>query len=122
MVEVLHFEREFQRFSGSIYRCFNDGPFISFRNGAARGWEGYKPLLRDRALAALGATSWTEAEIGTGSILDQAVDAIELPGNDQTRNNLVSWEGRYGPGSASHAALLTSRTGLTRRRTVEQIL
>lgn len=122
LVDVPHFEREFERFSGDIYRRFNDGPFVSFRNGAARGWEGYKPLVRDRALAALGAASWTEAEIGTGSILDHAIESIELPGNDQTRNNLVSWEGRYGPGSASHAALLTARTDLKRRQTAEQWL
>lgn len=122
MIDVPHFEREFGWFSEIVYRRFNDGPFVSFRSGAAKGWEGYKPILRDRALAALYAKSWTEAEVGTGAILRCAIEAIEIPGNDQTRNNLVSWEGRYGPGSAGHATLLAARNDHGRRRSVERWL
>ena len=122
MIDVPNFEREFGRFSEIVYRRFNDGPFVSFRSGAAKGWEGYKPILRDRALAALDATSWTESEVGTGSILERAIEAIEIPGNEQTRNNLVSWEGRYGPGSAGHATLLAARSDPARRRAFERWL
>jgi hypothetical protein len=122
MIDVPKFEREFSRFSDIVYRRYNDGPFASFRSGAAKGWEGYKPHLRERALATLSPHSWTEAEVGTGSILERAIDAIEITGNDQTRNNLVSWEGRYGPGSAGHATLLTARTDPGRRRAFERWL
>ncbi|MFS0772932.1 hypothetical protein [Sphingomonas sp. 1P08PE] len=117
---VPHFEREFGRFSEIVYRRFNDGPFTSFRSGAAKGWEGYKPLLRESALATLGPQSWTEADVGTGAILERAIHAVEIPGNDQTRNNLVSWEGRYGPGSAGHATLLAARNDPARRRALER--
>lgn len=119
LLAVPHFEREFDRFSEVVYRRFNDGPFTSFRGGAAKAWEGYKSPLRARALSILDAASWTEADVGSGSILDRAIQAIEIPGNDQTRNNLVSWEGRYGPGSAGHAALLGARNDPVRRRAFE---
>jgi hypothetical protein len=109
MVDVPNFDREFDHFSETTYRRFNQGPFNSFRSGAAKGWEGYKPLLRKRALAVLQTCTWIEEEVGTGSILERAIGAIELSGNDQTRNNLVSWEARYGPGSASHTALVAAQ-------------
>lgn len=121
-MDVPHFEREFGRFNEIIYRRFNDGPFTSFRSGAAKGWEGYKTLLRERALNALNLQSWTEGEVGIGAILERAIEAIEIPGNDQTRNNLVSWEGRYGPGSAGHATLLAARTDPARRWALERWL
>lgn len=57
-IAVPHFEREFATFSSSVYPRFNDGPFTSFRAGAANGWEGYKPRLRERALAALDPAAW----------------------------------------------------------------
>ncbi|WP_277970144.1 hypothetical protein [Sphingomonas echinoides] len=120
--DVPHFEREFETFSGSTYRYFNDGPFTSFTSGAADGWEGYKPKLRERALAELDAGSWTEGDIGSGKMLDGAIAAIEIEGTDRTRNNLVSWEGRYGPGSASHASLVSARTNSQRRQAFERWL
>lgn len=121
-IEIPLFEREFTTFSTSTYPRFNEGPFTSFQTGAANGWEGYKPGLRDRALATLDAASWAEEAIGTGAILERAVAAIEIPGNEQTRNNLVSWEGRYGPGTAGHATLLAARTDPARRRAFERWL
>lgn len=55
-------------------------------------------------------------------MLDGAIAAVEINGTDQTRNNLVSWEGRYGPGSASHASLVSARTNPQRRRAFERWL
>lgn len=104
-MDVPHFEREFRHFSEAVYPRFGEGTFMSFREGAANGWEGYKPKLRERALGLLGAQEWAEADIGSGRILESAIAAIEIGGNDQTRNNLVAWEDRYGPGSAGHSQL-----------------
>lgn len=104
-MDVPHFEREFRQFSEDVYPRYGDGPFVSFRDGAARGWEGYKPKLRTDALARLDVGSWQSEMIGSGSILANAIAAIEIGGHAQTRNNLVSWEGRFGPASAGHAAL-----------------
>lgn len=55
-------------------------------------------------------------------MLDGAIAAIEIKGTDQTRNNLVSWEGRYGLGSANHASLVSARTNPQRRRAFERWL
>lgn len=105
-----------------VYPRFGDGLFTSFRDGAARGWEAYKPKLRDRALSILEAPSWRESDVGTGTILQRAISAIEIEGDDQSRNNLVSWEGRYGPASAGHAALLAAVGDTVRRRAFERWL
>ena len=119
-IEIPYFEREFRRFSEEVYPRHGYGHFLSFRDGAALGWEGYKPRLRDRALKILDPLSWVPSEIGSGAILERAVAAIEIGGNDQSRNNLVSWEGRYGPASAGHTALLTALGDKVRRVKFEQ--
>ncbi len=119
-VAVPQFEQAFRQFSDVTYRRFNEGPFISFRSGAARQWEGYKSTLRDRALAILDAASWNDGDVGSGLILDRAIAAIEISGNEQTRNNLVSWEGRFGPASAGHAPLLAARRTAAHRAPLER--
>jgi hypothetical protein len=119
-MEVSHFEREFRQFSEVVYPRFGDSLFLSFRDGAARGWEGYKPKLRERALDILAPNAWVPAEIGAGKILDRAIAAIEISGNEQTRNNLVAWEGRYGPASAGHVSLKEARSSKTRCIIFEQ--
>lgn len=118
-MEIPNFEQAFRHFSEAVYPRFGDSIFTSFNDGAARGWEGYKLKLRSRALDLLGAADWRQEQIGTGEILDRAIAAIEIKGNEQTRNNLVSWEERYGPGSASHAALKSARNEPARRAQVE---
>lgn len=114
-MDVPHFEREFRHFGESVYPRFGEGSFVSFREGAANGWEGYKPKLRGRALELLGADNWAEAEIGSGRILENAITAIEIGGNDQTRNNLVAWQDRYGPGSSGHSQLIAARSQKAQR-------
>ena len=109
MISVPHFEREFARFRDDLYPRFGDGPFASFHDGAARHWEGYKPKLRDVALGRLDFANWTAGEIGSGVPLERLISAIEIDGDDQSRNNLVPWQGRFGPSSTAHAALLTAR-------------
>ena len=52
-------------------------------------WEGYKPRLRNRALDVLVPKAWTEAEIGSGTILQRTVEAVEIEAN-----NLVVWRNR----------------------------
>jgi hypothetical protein len=109
VAQVPHFEREFERFRLTIYPRFSDGPFTSFHDGAARQWESYKQRVREVALGRLGAERWTLQEIGSGALLDRLIAAIEIDGDDQNRNNLVPWQGRYGLGSAAHAALVAAR-------------
>jgi len=122
MIAVPNFEREFTRFRDDLYPRFGDGIFVSFNDGAARYWEAYKPKLRNVALGRLGSESWVESEIGSGALLERLISAIEIDGNDQERNNLVPWKGRYGPGSSAHAALLTARSQPALRRRWDQWL
>lgn len=115
-MEVPNFEKAFQHFSETVYPRFGETRFESFRDGAANGWEGYKPKLRLRALKRLKYSDWDRSEIGSGRILQDAIEAIEIEGNDQTRNNLVSWEDRYGPGSAGHSPLMGALKQPAQRR------
>jgi hypothetical protein len=119
---VPHFQREFRRFRDEIYPRHSEGPFTSFTDGAARAWEGYKPGLRHEALSRLSADSWTETEIGSGAILQRAIQAIEIGGNEQQRNNLVPWDGRYGPSTVAHAVFLAARQRPDARRRIERWL
>lgn len=122
MIAVRHFEREFSRFRDDIYPRFGDGPFTSFRDGAARSWESYKPRVRDVALGRLCVAEWSETDIGTGVPLERLIAAIEIDGDDQNRNNLLPWKGRYGPGSSAHAALLAARSQPAARRRFDEWL
>jgi hypothetical protein len=113
-MDIPHFEKEFRHFSEVVYPRYGDSHFVSFRDGAARGWESYKPKLREQALQILDVPSWQLEMIGTGEILDRAISAIEI-----RDNNLVSWEGRYGPASAAHSALKDAQQNGSRRKKFE---
>jgi hypothetical protein len=119
---VPHFQRELRRFRDEIYPRHSEDPFTSFRDGAARAWEGYKPRLRAEALDRLKANSWKEAEVGTGLILEHTINAIEIGGNEQQRNNLVPWDGRYGPSTVAHAVFLAARARPDARSRIERWL
>lgn len=122
MIAVPHFEREFLRFRNEIYPRFGDGPFTSFHDGAARHWESYKPRIREVALGRLAFEAWRETEIGSGALLRHFISAIEIDGDEQSRNNLVPWKARFGPGSAAHAALIAARDQPAARRRLDQWL
>lgn len=121
-MDVPNFEQAFSHFSETVYPRFGETIFQSFRDGAANGWEGYKPKLRSNALERLASHAWHVDQIGSGSILEKALEAIEIKGNDQTRNNLVSWEDRFGPGSASHTPLRDALSQPKRLKRFEQWL
>jgi hypothetical protein len=117
-----HFEREFARFRDETYLRLSDDPFTSFHDGAARQWESYKPRIRQKALGILDVRSWSPADVGSGALLERLIAAIEIDGDEQNRNNLVPWQGRFGPGSAAHAALLAARGNPAATRRFDQWL
>ena len=121
-VEIPDFEAQFARFRNDLYLRHGDAPFTSFGTGAAKAWEGYKLPLRDFALTKLDPASWSEAAIGSGAILERTISAIEIGDREQHRNNLLAWDGRFGPASAAHAPLLAARADLKQRRAVERWL
>ena len=90
-----NFDAAFARFQ-ELVTAKSGKPFSSFDDGMAAVWESYKPRLREHALSKLSADSWQSADIGTGRILDQTIEAIEIQdaGKNLT-NNLVFWQNRY---------------------------
>jgi hypothetical protein len=101
------FREQFEVFKERIHRK-SKTPFVSFQEGLAQEWEGYKEPNRQRALAALDAASWQKSQIGKGNILERVIAAIEIPkiSDAGPANNLVMWHERYGHQSRSHYRLI----------------
>lgn len=114
----------------SAYRRFQElitaksgHPFRGFDEGLAAVWESYKPRLRDHALSLLGAETWTEGEIGSGTILSRTITAIEIQdGRSNLTNNLVFWQNRFGHANREHRALLEAAANPKQRREIESRL
>ena len=117
-----NFDAAFARFQ-ELVTAKSGKPFSSFDDGMAAVWESYKPRLREHALSKLSADSWQSADIGTGRILDQTVEAIEIQdaGKNLT-NNLVFWQNRYGHANRDHRALLEAQSNPSLRNALEQAL
>jgi hypothetical protein len=97
--------------------------FTNFHEGLAAVWESYKPRLRDRAVDLLDAQEWSEADIGSGAILQHAIDAIEIQDNrSNLTNNLVFWQNRFGHSNRDHRVLLEAMPNPKLRRDLEQLL
>lgn len=94
----------FDEFRSKV-RAHSGREFVSFREGLAEEWEGYKLPLRDLALSRLQAASWTADSVGTGAVLRHVISAIEIHEKPLT-NNLVAWDNRYGPDKHAHRALV----------------
>src|SRR4051794_9117723 len=109
-LDVQTFHMAFNRFQALIV-AKSGHPFVTFEEGVAAVWEGYKPRLRERALALLGAEKWSQADIGSGAILNCAIEAIEIQ-DDRTNliNNLVFWLNRFGHSNRDHRALLEANS------------
>jgi len=116
------FREAFARFQGLI-TARSGHPFANFHEGLAATWESYKPRLREYALGLLRASEWSEGEIGSGTILNQMIEAIEIQATigDRT-NNLVFWQNRYGHSNRDHRTLLEATSNPKLRREIEGLL
>ena len=113
------FREAFARFQRLV--TTKDGhPFAGFGEGLAAVWESYKPRLRNHALELLHAEEWSDAEIGSGKILNRMVEAIEIQdaGKNLT-NTLVFWQNRFGHANRDHRALLEAGSNKNLRREIE---
>lgn len=120
-ISSLIFQQRFAHFTDSILRA-SGRPFRSFEEGLASDWEGYKVPLRAIARERLGFNRWQPSEVGKGSILARVIDAIEIAGGpDVDRNNLVSWQPRWGAAQQSHRALIEAKADKTSRRRLEEV-
>lgn len=117
------FRDQFAHFQELIAAEDHGRPFTNFQEGVAAVWEGYKPRLRDHALKLLGAHEWSEAQIGSGAILQQTIDAIEIQDSKVNLiNNLVFWQNRFGHANRDHRVLLEALTNPRLRRDLEGLL
>ena len=115
------FLREFDWLSAEIERV-SGTPLRSFNEGLPADWEAYKPRVRSEALSRLKLAAWSEHLIGSGTILEQAIAAIEISGPGDLKNNLVGWQNQYGHASRSHKALLDAREKPNGFADVERLL
>jgi hypothetical protein len=115
-LSAANFQDQFRLFSQLVEKG-SGSPFVSFDQGLPAEWEGYKPALREKALQVLAPSIWDASAIGSGKILEAAISAIELPGN-----NLVRWPNQYGHANRSHRALIDARLDLPLRQAMERWL
>lgn len=121
-VDPRAFREAFARFQALI-TAKSGHAFTDFQEGLAAVWESYKPRLRDYALGLLRAGEWSEADIGSGAILNRMIEAIEIQDNRRNlTNNLVFWQNRYGHANRDHRALLEAASNPKLRREIEDLL
>lgn len=111
MISASDFQLHFDRFQQLITAESKGHPFIDFAEGKIAAWEGYKPTLRNAALGKLSLDAWSRETIGSGAIVEHAIDSIEIQDNKANLvNNLVFWQNRFGHANRDHRVLLEART------------
>ena len=117
------FKPVFARFQ-ELVTARSGHPFETFQDGLAASWENYKPLLRDHARALMSADTWDASSIGSGTILQRVIDAIEIQKDSRTNltNNLVFWRNQFGHANREHRILLDALQTPRQRQEMEQLL
>jgi hypothetical protein len=122
-LSVAQFKTQFARFQHLIQIYDKGNPFVSFQEGIAGAWENYKPRLREHALGVLAPNSWVESAIGSGTILQRTIKAIEIQdGRLNLTNNLVFWQNRFGHANRDHRVLLEAASNSKLRQDLETLL
>lgn len=117
------FHEAFARFQRLIAANDRGHAFTNFNEGVAAVWESYKPRLREHARGILKADAWRQAEIGSGSILQRVIGAIEIQDSHiKLTNNLVFWQNRFGHANRDHHALLDGQANAGLRQELERLL
>ena len=113
------FERQYSIFRERIETKSKE-PFVSFQEGLAWEWEGYKELLRQKALTRLATDGWQGNAIGSGQILNRLISAIEIPPEvKEESNNLVRWRNENGHRDRSHHVMLDAQADSRLRGEIE---
>src|SRR4029453_16897645 len=71
------FLTQFEAFKRSILDASGE-PFVSFNAGLPYDWEHYKELIYHEGIRQLDSKNWESTDIGSGSILRAAINAIEI--------------------------------------------
>lgn len=122
-VTPVRFQEAYDRFQQLIAANSQGHAFTNFREGIAAAWEGYKPRLRDHALRILAPETWAEDQIGSGTILNHTIAAIEIQDHRANlTNNLVFWQNRFGHANRDHRALLDGAGNPRQQMEIERLL
>ncbi|WP_406720774.1 hypothetical protein RPE78_12840 [Thioclava litoralis] len=71
----------------------------------------------------LGADSWTQDQVGSGTIVAKVIDAIEIQAtHGDLNNNMVFRQNRFGHANRDHRALIEAATTGTGLQTLERLL
>ncbi|MBL43501.1 MAG: hypothetical protein CMN71_01920 [Sphingomonadaceae bacterium] len=123
IISASDFQPHFDRFQELITAESKGHSFINFTEGKIAAWEGYKPTLRQAALARLSPDTWSRESIGSGSIIEHAIDSIEIQDNKANFvNNLVFWQNRFGHANRDHRILLEARTNRSLKHALDALL
>ncbi|KTE05266.1 hypothetical protein [Sphingopyxis sp. H115] len=123
IISASDFQSHFDRFQELITPESKGHSFIDFTEGKIAAWEGYKPTLRQTALARLSPDTWSRESIGSGSIVEHAIDSIEIQDNKANFvNNLVFWQNRFGHANRDHRILLEARTNRSLKHALDALL
>lgn len=121
LLDGVDFPAAFVRFQDLISQY--DQPFTRFDEGLIAAWESYKPRVRDVALERLKADDWTPDQIGSGEIVANVIDAIEIQASHgDLTNNMVFWHNRFGHANRDHRALIEAVSTGTGLSSLERLL
>ena len=105
------FKKNFELFRQKL-RLYNKGEeFISFHKGTPRRWEYYKRFVPGEAQERLNIKSWKNEDIGSGKIIKDLINAIEIDSlknsiyKTELKNNLLQWDLRRGENKRDHKSL-----------------
>lgn len=123
VLSATQFQTQFARFQRLIRTNDKENAFTNFNEGVAGAWENYKLRLREQALGVLAADTWSEGSLGSGKILQHAINAIEIrDGRSNLINNLVLWQNRYGHANRDHRLLIEAVSDPALRQDLETLL
>ena len=95
-------------------------PFLSFASHPyTDGQEGYKYDIYKAAREQLAFQAWQKSDIGSGDIITATLQAIELT---NPKNNLVSWQAKYGEESRSQQPLYEAKASGKEAANIEDCL
>jgi uncharacterized protein DUF3883 len=112
VLNTRNFLEQFEVFKAAVL-ADSGKEFESFNTGLPYEWEQYKEVVYHEARQQLNYENWKKSDIGTGSILQSLINAIEIKFPKGKRkyaieNNLVDWDSRFGPNSRTHLSLFTA--------------
>lgn len=111
------FEKQFEAFKTFVEKQSNVS-FVSFAsNPYTDEQEGYKYEIYRSAREKLAFQAWKESDIGSGNIINCAIESIEIK-----NNNLVQWQSRYGDDKRPHHHLYEAKKYPKKIKAIEQCL